>query len=69
VLHNNVVGNFYQFVGLGLSKRHNLVWKSIWTTVMSETLSHKNKVVFKNDICDGKEIFSITQLKKVGLDH
>ena len=42
---------------------------SMWIIVMSEIWSHRNKIVFKNVICDGGGNFWLSTYERVGMDH
>jgi len=37
--------------------------RNIWIAVVSEIWTHRNKIIFKSEVLDYSELFSLAQLK------
>lgn len=63
VRHEDIICHFQSFHLLGQSNTVNREWKGMWVTIVSEIWNYRNKVVFKGEVMDVDEIFTLAQLK------
>jgi len=63
VNHHASASHFLQFNLSGAPTSVNLVLRTIWIVLVSEIWRHRNRHIFKGELIDYSEIFSMTHLK------
>ena len=63
VQHNDIATHFVGFSLTNGSRKQNMVWRGVWTTIVRSLGEHRNVVVFNEGVVDEEEVFHKAQLK------
>jgi len=61
--HNHSCVHFQNFSMLHFNNKGNNLWKGLWISIIWNTWSHRNRVVFRKEKVDVEEIFTMAQLR------
>jgi len=61
--HVDFISHFLHFKLCNVPAYVNVFWERVWVTLISEIWRHRNKHIFKGEVIDHSEIFSLIQLK------
>ena len=61
--HIDPISHFLHFKLCNVPTYINVFWRSVWIVVIGEIWRHRNKYIFKGEVIDHFEFFSLAQLK------
>ena len=63
IRHESVLPHYHHFQLSMITIKGNQLCKIMWVAIVSETWTHRNKIVFRNWVVDSVEIFSLAQIR------